>query len=158
MSDTTIDFKKHPHRRKNILTGEWLLVSPQRTQRPWQGKIETLTGERRPQYDPDCYLCPGNKRAGGAVNPDYKTCLAFTNDYSSLEMETPDRSVNENNLLMAKSQSGICRVICFSPRHDLTLPQLSIEDIYGVLELLQHEFESLSANKQLKYILSFENK
>src|ERR1043165_4555025 len=140
MSEATIDFKKHPHRRKNILTGEWLLVSPQRTQRPWHGKVETLPEEQRPQYDPECYLCPGNKRAGGAVNPDYKTCFAFANDYSSLETDTPERSFNENDLLVAKSQSGICRVICFSPRHDLTLPQLSVEEIYDVIELWPNEF------------------
>lgn len=158
MNEPGIDFKNHPHRRRNILTGEWLLVSPQRTQRPWQGKMEAEAATHRPSYEPDCYLCPGNKRAGGAINPHYKTCFAFTNDYSALELNTPDCSLNVDDLLVAKSQSGICRVICFSPRHDLTLPSLSLENIYDIIELWQTEFESLRENKQVKYILFFENK
>jgi len=158
MSETTIDFKKHPHRRKNILTGEWLLVSPQRTQRPWQGKVESLPPDQRSSYDPKCYLCPGNKRAGGDANPEYKSCFSFTNDYSALEIDTPENIFNVNDLLVAKGQSGICRVICFSPRHDLTLPQLSVENISDVIELWCDEFKSLSENKNVRYILFFENK
>jgi len=158
MSEPTIDFKKHPHRRKNILTGEWLLVSPQRTQRPWQGKVESLPADQRPAYDPNCYLCPQNKRAGGNLNPDYENCFSFTNDFSALEIDTPVRDFNVNDLLIAKSQSGICRVICFSPRHDLTLPQLSVANIFEVIQLWCNEFQSLSENKQIKYILFFENK
>jgi len=153
-----IDFSKHPHRRKNILTGEWLLVSPQRTDRPWQGKVESLTTEQRPPHDPYCYLCPGNSRAGGSVNPDYKSCFAFTNDFSSLLPETPLEDYNDSGLLVARGQSGICRVICFSPRHDLTLPQLSTENIFDVIETWSEEFKSLSSNEQVKYILIFENK
>ncbi|MFI5135772.1 MAG: galactose-1-phosphate uridylyltransferase, partial [Chitinophagales bacterium] len=103
MSEPIIDFKKHPHRRKNILTGEWLLVSPQRTQRPWQGKVEALSGEQRPAYEANCYLCPRNKRAGINVNPDYSTCFSFTNDFSALEIDTPERNFNVNDLLVAKS-------------------------------------------------------
>lgn len=158
MSEVSIDFKMHPHRRKNILTGEWLLVSPQRTQRPWQGKVESLPGDRRPSFDPACYLCPGNKRAGDKVNPKYTSCFSFTNDFSALEIDTPLREFNVADLLVAKSQSGICRVICFSPRHDLTLPQLSVNEIDDVIELWCDEFKSLAANKQIRYILFFENK
>lgn len=158
MSQPIIDFTKHPHRRQNILTGEWLLISPQRTNRPWQGKVEATVSDQRPAHDPNCYLCPGNKRAGDAVNPDYQSCFSFTNDYSSLELTTPDAILNIDDLIIAKSQSGSCRVICFSPRHDLTLPHLSLENIYDVVELWQEEFKTLSANKQLKYILIFENK
>ena len=157
MGDSTIDFKKHPHRRQNILTGEWILVSPQRTQRPWQGKVEPLA-KNPPEYDPDCYLCPGNTRAGGSVNPPYENCFAFTNDYASLQPNTPERNFNTDNLLVAKSQSGVCRVICFSPRHDLTLPLLTVKNICEVIELWCIEFQTMQSNQNLKYILIFENK
>ncbi|MGB3076815.1 MAG: UDP-glucose--hexose-1-phosphate uridylyltransferase [Chitinophagales bacterium] len=158
MNKMTIDFTKHPHRRKNILTGEWLLISPQRTNRPWQGKVEAAAIENRASYDATCYLCPGNKRAGDKTNPDYKSCFAFTNDYSSLVLETPEGNLNIDDLLIAKSQSGICRVICFSPRHDLTLPHLEIDNILELVNLWCDEFNTLSQNTQLKYILIFENK
>lgn len=154
----TIDFKKDPHRRLNILTGEWLLVSPQRTERPWQGKVENASAANRPQYDPKCYLCPGNERADGSVNPQYKSCFSFTNDFSALMESTPINDFNADNLLVAKSESGLCRVICFSPRHDLTLPQLSEENILDVIELWCEEFQSAASNKNIKYVLIFENK
>ncbi|MBX7107212.1 MAG: UDP-glucose--hexose-1-phosphate uridylyltransferase [Chitinophagales bacterium] len=158
MSEPTIDFTKYPHRRKNILTGEWLLVSPQRTNRPWQGKVETAATDNRPAYDPHCYLCPGNKRAGDNINPAYTSCFAFTNDYSSMQEDTPEASMNTDDLLIAKSQSGICRVICFSPRHDFTLPHLSVENISALIGLWCDEFTTLAQNPKLKYILIFENK
>jgi UDPglucose--hexose-1-phosphate uridylyltransferase len=155
---TTIDFKENPHKRLNILNGEWVLVSPQRAKRPWQGKMETLQATDRPQFDADCYLCPGNKRADGSINPKYTSCFSFTNDFSPVLKNTPEGNYNEHNLLVAKNQSGICRVICFSPRHDLTLPQLSNNEILEVIELWCKEFESLKLNKEIKYILIFENK
>jgi UDPglucose--hexose-1-phosphate uridylyltransferase len=86
--------KEHPHTRLNILTGDWILVSPHRTKRPWQGKVETLPPDNRPSYDPACYLCPGNKRADGSVNPDYTNPFVFTNDYSALLADTPDGTFN----------------------------------------------------------------
>jgi UDPglucose--hexose-1-phosphate uridylyltransferase len=122
--DTNFDLKEHPHSRLNILTGDWILVSPHRTKRPWQGKVEATQADDRPQYDPACYLCPTNKRADGSENPDYKGSFVFTNDYSSLLLNTPDGGLNEDELLVANSQKGICRVISFSPKHDLTLPQM----------------------------------
>ncbi|MEP7128099.1 MAG: galactose-1-phosphate uridylyltransferase, partial [Chitinophagales bacterium] len=114
--------------------------------------------ENRPSYDPTCYLCPGNKRAGDKINPDYSSCFAFTNDYSAMELTTPEADLNIDDLVIAKSQSGICRVICFSPRHDLTLPHLEIENILELVKLWCDEFKTLSQNTQLKYILIFENK
>lgn len=158
MNQPTIDFTRYPHRRKNILTGEWLLISPQRTNRPWQGKVEAVAADRRPAYDAQCYLCPGNKRAGEKMNPVYTSCFAFTNDYASLQEDTPEASMNLQDLIVAKSQSGSCRVICFSPRHDLTLPHLSTEDITALIDLWCDEFQTLSQNPKLKYILIFENK
>src|SRR3954469_23563689 len=113
--------KEHPHRRHNPLTNEWVLVSPHRTQRPWQGQVEEVAPQHQPEYDPKCYLCPGNERAGGKRNPAYTCTFVFDNDFSALVPNTPSEEINEGDLLIAKGEPGICRVVCFSPRHDLTL-------------------------------------
>jgi len=152
------DFKQHPHKRLNLLTGEWVLVSPHRTKRPWQGKVETLPQDNRPEYDEKCYLCPGNERADGTKNPAYEDSFVFTNDYSSLLPDTPEGKINVESLLQAKSTKGICRVISFSPKHNLTLPLLEEKAIEKVIDLWQEEFISLSANTYIKYIQIFENK
>ena len=152
------DVKQHSHKRLNILTGEWILVSPHRSKRPWQGKVEAVVNTERPEYDSTCYLCPGNKRSKGALNHTYIEPYAFINDYSALLDDTPDGSCNEHPLLQAVSEKGICKVICFSPRHDLTLPQMERDDIVKVIELWQKEFKTLSAHPWIKYIQIFENK
>jgi len=152
------NLKEHAHKRLNILTGEWILVSPHRTKRPWQGKVETTSRNERPAYDKNCYLCPGNVRADGTVNPAYENPFAFNNDFAALLNDTPDGDYNLDNLLQAKSQKGICKVICFSPRHDLTLPQMEVSAIEKVIELWQQEFLSLASNSWIKYIQIFENK
>lgn len=152
------NLKEHPHTRLNILTGEWVLVSPHRTKRPWQGKVEAVSTASRPAYDPQCYLCPGNNRADGSANPDYKESYVFTNDYSSLLEDTPAGGVNDSGLLIASSQRGICRVISFSPRHDLTLPEMSAAEIRKVVDLWQTEYKNLAATEWIKYIQIFENK
>lgn len=154
----TFNLKEHSHTRLNILTGDWILVSPHRMNRPWQGKVEDLHRDKRPEYDPKCYLCPGNKRSDGSVNPDYKDPFVFTNDFSALLPDTPTGEVNEENLLVASSESGICKVICFSPHHDLTLPQIGIDEIVKVIEVWQNEFTEISKNASIKYIQIFENK
>ncbi|NJD22836.1 MAG: UDP-glucose--hexose-1-phosphate uridylyltransferase [Melioribacter sp.] len=147
-----------PHRRKNILTGEWILVSPHRTQRPWQGEIADRENQIRPSYDPECYLCPGNKRANGEVNPNYKSTFVFTNDYSALIENIPNKKVNQKNLLIAENEKGICRVVNFSPRHDLTLAEMSEGEIENVITTWQDEFRNLSSNKNINYVQIFENK
>lgn len=147
-----------PHRRKNILTGEWILVSPHRSKRPWQGEVTKHKNEKRPHYQEDCYLCPGNKRANGDVNPDYKSTFAFTNDFSALVNTGKNKIENTNGLLIAKSEQGICRVVNFSPRHDLTLAELSVEEIVKVIETWQDEYTTISADRKIKYIQIFENK
>ncbi len=152
------DLKEHSHTRKNILTGDWILVSPHRMKRPWQGKVEELPNDDRPSYEPTCNLCPGNERSDGTINPAYENSFIFTNDFSALLTETENGEVNVYELLLAKSESGICRVICFSPDHSLTLPLMSEAEIINVIELWQKEFSDLASNSTIKYIQIFENK
>ncbi|MBV4356913.1 UDP-glucose--hexose-1-phosphate uridylyltransferase [Pinibacter aurantiacus] len=152
------DYKEHPHTRVNLLTGEWVLVSPHRSKRPWQGKTEAAGGAQRPEYDPTCYLCPGNKRADGDNNPQYTEPYVFVNDFSALLKDTPDGELNEEGLLVATSQKGICKVICFSPRHDLTLPEMEVSAITKVIDLWAGQVKELSANPIIRYIQIFENK
>jgi len=149
---------KYPHRRKNILNGEWILVSPHRTQRPWRGEIAKTDDSNRPSYDPDCYLCPGNKRANGETNPDYKKTFVFTNDYSSLLPDIADSNLNRRGLLISKSERGICRVVNFSPRHDLTLAEMDAVEIENVISTLQEEVKYLSGKNYINHIQIFENK
>ncbi len=150
--------KEHPHTRYNALTGDWLLVSPHRTKRPWQGKVESLPADDRPAYDPNCYLCPGNTRADGTVNPEYKDSFVFTNDYSSLLQDTPKGSFEISDLLIAKSEKGICKVISFSPDHSLTLPRLSIEELVAVINLWTSEYQTIAEDRSIHHIQIFENK
>ncbi len=152
------DLKVHSHRRMNLLTGDWVLVSPHRMKRPWQGKVEELAAANRPEYDSKCYLCPGNTRADGSINPQYDKPFAFVNDFSALLEEGPSGEVNEEDLLIAKSENGICRVICFSPKHNLTLPEMEVDEIKQVIDLWQEEFRTLATNADIKYIQIFENK
>ncbi len=152
------DLKEHSHTRLNILTGDWILVSPHRMKRPWQGKVEDLPVDNRPSYDPACYLCPGNKRSDGTENLEYTDVYSFTNDFSSLLADTPKSILNQGDLLVAKAESGICKVLCFSPDHSLTLPLMCEAAIEKVIELWQNEFAALSENSSIKYIQIFENK
>ncbi|HEY64993.1 MAG TPA: UDP-glucose--hexose-1-phosphate uridylyltransferase [Caldilineae bacterium] len=147
-----------PHRRFNPLIREWILVSPHRTKRPWQGQVEKPPPDERPAYDPNCYLCPGNTRAGGARNPQYTSTFVFTNDFAALLPDVPPGEVNESELLIARSERGTCRVICFSPRHDLTLPEMEEADIRKVVDVWVEEYLSLGANPWINYVQIFENK
>ncbi|MGO1245533.1 MAG: UDP-glucose--hexose-1-phosphate uridylyltransferase [Sphingobacterium sp.] len=153
-----LDFSEQPHKRKNLLTGEYVLVSPHRSKRPWQGQLEDLAPDDRPSYDSKCYLCPGNTRADGTQNPDYKDSFVFVNDFSALLKDTPEENYDEGGLLVAESERGICKVISFSPRHDLTLPQMNSNEIKAVVDLWQKEFEELASKDWIKYIQIFENK
>jgi UDPglucose--hexose-1-phosphate uridylyltransferase len=149
MSDSLV------HRRRNALNGDWVLVSPHRTQRPWQGQQEKTSTER-PSYDPDCYLCPGNTRANGEKNPDYTQTYVFDNDFAAL-LPTGKQAVHgADSLFESQSVAGTCRVICFSPRHDLTLAQMDPADIQAVIQTWIRESEILS--QQYPWVQVFENK
>ena len=156
MSTTTGDRADYPHRRLNQLSGEWVLVSPHRAQRPWQGQVERLPAEDLPAYDPGCYLCPGNERAGGGRNPRYSSTFVFTNDFSALLPDSPMVQESRSDLLEAQPVSGTCRVICFSPRHDLTLPEMSRENILEVVEVWTGQLAELG--EKYRWVQIFENK
>ena len=149
-----------PHRRFNPLTREWILVSPHRALRPWQGAIEKIPVERQPEYDPTCYLCPGNARAGGVHNPVYKSTFVFDNDFAALKPDTtPERlDIDGNGLLVAAAEPGTCRVMCFSPRHDLTLSTMDPPDIAEVVRTWALQFQELGAHADINHVQVFENR
>jgi UDPglucose--hexose-1-phosphate uridylyltransferase len=151
------DLEKIPHRRLNPLTKEWVLVSPQRTDRPWLGKTEGGAVLSRLQYDPECYLCPNNSRAGGVLNPEYKGIFVFDNDFPALLPQILDTEVNESGLIVASGERGICKVLCFSPRHDLTISRMSYGEIRAVVDGWVELYVSLSAIPWVRHIQVFEN-
>ena len=153
-------FRESPHRRFNPLSDEWVLVSPHRTQRPWQGAVESLPAAQRPKYDPSCYLCPGNQRANGALNPQYPSTFVFENDFAALKRDTPAArlDVAGRGLLFAETESGICRVMCFAPRHDLTLATMSAREIEPAVKEWTAQTKDLSAAQGIHHVQIFENR
>lgn len=148
-----------PHRRQNLLTGEWVLVSPHRTDRPWQGRQEDAPRrDERPRYDAGCYLCPGNDRAGSASNPEYSGVFVFDNDFSALLPDAAEAEVEVGGMLRARSEAGVCRVICFSPRHDLTLPEMEPSQIREVVDAWAREYEELGSRPYINHVQIFENR
>jgi UDPglucose--hexose-1-phosphate uridylyltransferase len=151
---------QNPHRRFNPLTGDWVLVSPHRTERPWQGHIEAATPATPLAYDPTCYLCPGNQRAGGVRNPRYESTFVFTNDFAALKPEVVSIKEDESRqgLLLAESEAGTCKVVCFSPRHDLTLAQMTTAGITNVVNVWAEQFAEIGSLPYINYIQIFENR
>ncbi len=147
-----------PHRRFNPLRNNWVVVSPRRTARPWQGQIEAPEGERPSAYDPACYLCPGNVRANGERNPAYAATFAFDNDFAALLPDATGDAIAEDALLVATPERGVCRVVCFSPRHDLTLPIMEHTAIRTVIDAWTAECDALAARGWIRYALVFENR
>lgn len=145
-----------PHRRRNPLTGEWVQVSPHRMQRPWQGREDTPVPAQRPAHDPTCYLCPGNARSGGQQNPQYETTFVFDNDFAALLADQGPVTAADHELLQASPVRGCCRVLCFSPRHDLTLAGMDPTEIRAVVDLWAQQVEELSS--QYRWVQVFENK
>lgn len=154
----SFDPTEHPHRRKNLLTGEWVLVSPHRTKRPWQGQVEKTPPDNRPTYDPKCYLCPGNERAGGRQNPDYTSTFVFDNDFAALLPDGPRGDVSRGEFFQTQAEVGRARVICFSPRHDLTLPEMAVADIRRVVDVWAEQVVELGNLPEINYVQLFENK
>lgn len=155
---TLDELNRYPHRRFNPLTREWLLVSPHRTRRPWQGAVEKSPRESAPQYDPQCYLCPGNDRAGGARNPRYASTFVFDNDYAALLPDVPAGRFDQGGLCVAETESGISRVVCFSPRHDLTLADMDQAGVRTVIDTWAAQFEELGSRVDINYVQIFENR
>jgi len=149
-----------PHRRFNPLKREWVLVSPNRTQRPWQGQVEKTTVPAALEYDPTCYLCPGNERAGGARTDVYTSTYVFENDFAALKRDVPDMKIDEGGkgLLVAEAESGVCNVVCFSPRHDLTLAKMSVAEIRKVVDVWESQERELGAMEDVRYVQIFENR
>ncbi|WP_143961255.1 UDP-glucose--hexose-1-phosphate uridylyltransferase [Litoribacter populi] len=152
------DFEEHSHRRYNPFTGEYVQVSPHRGKRPWQGQQEKPVIAEGLTHDPSCYLCPGNERVGGDQNPRYEETFVFTNDFGAITENVPEGSFEEGDFFKAKSERGICKVVCFSPRHDLTVPELSVVEVEKVLKLWQREFTELGSLPYINYVQIFENK
>ncbi|MBD1260551.1 UDP-glucose--hexose-1-phosphate uridylyltransferase [Maribacter polysiphoniae] len=151
------DLQDYSHKRLNILTGEWVLVSPHRAKRPWQGQNEAVSNEVRPAHDPNCYLCAGNKRINGETNPNYEDVFVFTNDFAALQTGSKDFTI-EDGLLTAQSEHGICKVICFSPDHSKSLAEMDPSEIEKVVIAWQREYNALAKNDFIEYVQIFENK
>jgi len=151
------NWRTRPHRRRNALTGEWVLVSPQRTQRPWQGESTAAAAEATVPYDPACYLCPGNARAGGLRNPPYETTFAFDNDYAALLASGPAAEIDDSGLIVAQAEGGHCRVVCFTPRHDLSIARMTVPAIRAVVDAWAYESVRLGAEPQIAAVVVFEN-
>jgi len=151
------NLQDYSHKRFNILTGEWVLVSPHRAKRPWQGQNEAISNELRPTHDPSCYLCAGNTRINGEENPKYEDVFVFTNDFAALQTSSPKFSITEG-LFKSESEQGICKVICFSPDHSMSLADMEVLDINKVVKTWQNEYTELGSNDMINYVQIFENK
>ena len=148
----------HPHRRYNPLLDEWILVSPQRAKRPWQGQNEAISDEKKPEYDETCYLCPGNERITGGSNPKYESCYVFDNDFPALLKDEVSSDVAQEDLFKINPERGINRVICFSPKHNVTLAEMEVSEIENVVRVWKEQYLELGAISYINHVQIFENK
>lgn len=154
----TFNTNEHPHRRYNPLLDEWILVSPHRAKRPWQGQKETIAEDNRPEHDENCYLCAGNMRSNGIKNDNYTDCFVFENDFSALLQEEVSFQKNDNTLFQLKPERGINKVVCFSPKHNLTLAEMELEAIEKVIQVWKEQYIELGSKDFINYVQIFENK
>ena len=152
------DSNEDPHRRYNPLINEWVLVSPHRSKRPWQGQNEKIAGSALPQYDSSCYLCPGNVRSNGAQNEAYASTFVFENDFSALMKDPVEQIHSVSNFFQSKAERGINKVVCFSPNHALTLAEMTIQELHSIIETWTNEYRTLGSLNYINHIQIFENK
>ena len=152
------ELRTTPHRRWNPLLREWVLVSPHRTQRPWLGKVEKIAAAPVVEYDPECYLCPGNVRADGHRNPAYGTTFVFDNDYPAMLPEVTPKDFEQEGIFIARVERGMCRVVCFSPRHDLTIPRMTPDEVRQVVQVWTQQYVELGELPWVKHVQIFENR
>jgi UDPglucose--hexose-1-phosphate uridylyltransferase len=152
------ELSQHAHRRFNPLRNEWVIVSPHRNERPWHGNVDAPPAEPAVSFDPGCYLCPGNVRSRGDRNPAYTSTFAFDNDFPAVAPISPALSIGESDLLVAETERGVCRVVCFSPRHDLTLARMDASAIRAVVDIWIEEYAGLAAVPRMAYATIFENR
>jgi len=153
------EISEDPHRRFNPLINEWVLVSPHRAKRPWQGQKETLANDERPEYDSTCYLCPGNVRANGEENAKYISSFVFENDFAALKKEEIEfEETTDATFFKVKPERGISRVVCFSPKHNITLPEMDLSTIEEIIRTWQREYTDLGDVDYINYVQIFENK
>jgi len=149
---------EHPHRRYNPLTGEWILVSPHRSKRPWQGQNESVSTNVLPEYDPECYLCAGNNRSNGVQNEDYLDTYVFENDFAALLQDEVRDDSPQSDLFQFKPERGINKVICFSPKHNLTIPEMEVGAIEKIIDTWKAEYVELGSKDFINHVQIFENK
>lgn len=152
------EWRAYPHRRLNPLTGEHVLVSPRRLQRPWLGETFEARPAARPHYDPTCFLCPGNERSSGLRTPPYEATFAFENDYAALTPEVPEARLDDCGLLVMRSERGHCRVLSFSPRHDLDIAAMEIRSVRAVVDAWAIQYRELASLASVSAVTIFENR